>query len=160
MRLQILAVGKMKAGPEQDLYARYADRIAKAGRSLHLDGPDLVEISESRQQGVDERKNEEASQLVSRLDAGATLIMLDEHGKDFSSQQFSELMRGERDGGAGTLAFALGGPDGHGEAIRQAARRSIRFGSMTWPHQIARIMLVEQLYRGITILSGHPYHRE
>lgn len=160
MRLQILAVGKMKAGPEQDLYARYADRIAKAGRNLHLSGPDLIEISESRHQGVDERKNEEAQQLVSKLDAGAALIMLDEHGKDVSSSDFSALLRSQQESGAGTLAFALGGPDGHGEAIAAAAQRTIRFGSMTWPHQIARIMLVEQLYRAITILSGHPYHRE
>jgi len=160
MRLQILAVGKMKAGPEQELFARYADRISKSGKALHLNGPDLVEISESRQSDAIARKADESSQLLQRADNDARIILLDEHGKDLTSVEFSSLIRAEQEAGIATLAFAIGGPDGHGEALTARAVRKIRLGAMTWPHQIARILLVEQLYRAITILSGHPYHRE
>ncbi|MDJ0615102.1 MAG: 23S rRNA (pseudouridine(1915)-N(3))-methyltransferase RlmH [Rhizobiaceae bacterium] len=159
MRLQILAVGKMKAGPDQELYARYADRISKSGKGLHLNGPELVEIPESRQSDVAGRKADEASLLLEKCDDGARIFMLDEHGKDLTSVEFSNLIRSEQESGTGTLAFAIGGPDGHGEALADKAVRKIRFGAMTWPHQIARILLAEQVYRAMTILSGHPYHR-
>ena len=86
--------------------------------------------------------------------------MSDEKGKDLSSLEFSKLLQDEQDMGTANLAFAIGGPDGHGEELKDIAVRKIRLGSMTWPHQIARILLAEQIYRGITILSGHPYHRE
>lgn len=160
MRLAILAVGRMKAGPERELYDRYAERISKSGKALHFMGPDLHEIVESRAQELQRRKSEEASQLLQLAGDGARIIMMDEYGKDLSSQEFSKLLQNEQDMGTSKLAFAIGGPDGHGDELKTACVRKIRLGSMTWPHQIARILLVEQIYRGITILSGHPYHRE
>ena len=160
MRLSILAVGRMKSGPERELYDRYADRISKSGKALHFMGPELHEIVESRTQEPQKRKSEEASQLIQAAGEGARIILLDERGKDFSSQEFSQLLKSEQDMGTAKLAFAIGGPDGHGDELKNTSVRKIRLGSMTWPHQIARILLVEQIYRGITILSGHPYHRE
>ena len=160
MKLAIVAVGRMKAGPDRELYDRYAGRITKSGKSLHFSGPDLSEISESRKGTVDQRKSEEADSLLSLAGEGSRIIMLDENGKDISSQDFAALLRDEQEAGTQQLVFAIGGPDGHGEQIKGKAFRTIRLGSMTWPHQLARIMLVEQLYRAITILSGHPYHRE
>lgn len=160
MRLEILAVGRMKAGPEQELYDRYSDRISKSGKALHFMGPDLHEIVESRAQDTNKRKSEEAEQLIKAAGDGARIILLDERGKDLTSQEFSQLLKSEQDMGTQKLAFAIGGPDGHGDELKYIAARKIRLGAMTWPHQIARILLVEQIYRGITILSGHPYHRE
>ncbi len=160
MRLKILAVGKLKAGPEAELYARYQDRITKSGAALHLSGPELFELPESRLAEVKQRKTEEATKLLQRCEPGARIIALDERGKDLTSVEFANLIRDEQGSGAKELAFAIGGPDGHGQAMLDASFRKIRFGSMTWPHQIARVMLVEQIYRSITILSGHPYHRE
>ncbi len=160
MRLAILAVGRMKSGPEQELYNRYAERILKSGKVLHFMGPDLHEIVESRAQDVQKRKSEEAEQLMKAAGEGTRIIVLDEKGKDLSSQEFSSLLKSEQDMGTQKLAFAIGGPDGYGDELKNAAVRKIRLGAMTWPHQIARILLAEQIYRGITILSGHPYHRE
>jgi 23S rRNA (pseudouridine1915-N3)-methyltransferase len=160
MRLAILAVGRMKSGPERELYDRYADRISKSGKALHFMGPDLHEIVESRAQDTQKRKSEEATQLVQLAGEGARIIVLDEKGKDLSSQEFSQLLKTEQDMGTTKLAFAIGGPDGHGDELKNVSVRKIRLGAMTWPHQIARILLAEQIYRGITILSGHPYHRE
>lgn len=160
MRLVILAVGRMKAGPEQELYERYSDRISKSGKALHFMGLDLHEIIESRAQDTNKRKSEEADQLIKAAGEGARIIVLDEKGKDLTSQEFSKLLKTEQDMGTTKLAFAIGGPDGHGDELKDIAIRKIRLGAMTWPHQIARILLAEQIYRGITILSGHPYHRE
>lgn len=159
MQIDIVAVGRMKAGPEQELYDRYTDRFARTGKPLHLFGPRLVEIVESRAIDAKSRKSEEAGQLINRLGDDCRFVLLEEHGKDITSHEFADMIMQERDFGTATLAFALGGPDGHGDELRQRAFRKLKFGSLTWPHQIARVMLAEQLYRAATILSGHPYHR-
>jgi len=160
MRLQILSVGKMKAGPEQELYDRYASRTEKLGRSLHLTGPDLIELSESRLPDARLRKSEEATQLIQKSGSDTRIVVLDEVGKDISSAGFADLIQSEQEAGTRTLGFAIGGPDGHGPEIVGVAVRKVRFGAMTWPHQIVRIMLAEQIYRACTILLRHPYHRE
>ena len=90
---------------------------------------------------------------------GTVLILLDERGKNLSSQQFADRIALLRDGGQRGLTIAIGGPDGHGDAPRSEAQMLVSFGAATWPHQMVRIMLGEQLYRATTILSGHPYHR-
>lgn len=160
MKLMILAVGRMKSGPEQELYKKYADRISKSGKALHLVGPDLIEIPESRAESSEKRKIDEAHALLASAGEGVDIIMLDENGKDMSSREFANLIKELQDSGTQKLAFAIGGPDGHGDLLKLKAVRKIRLGSMTWPHQLARILLVEQLYRAITIFSGHPYHRD
>ncbi|MBO6813528.1 MAG: 23S rRNA (pseudouridine(1915)-N(3))-methyltransferase RlmH [Rhizobiaceae bacterium] len=160
MRLAILAVGRMKAGPERELYDRYHQRISRSGGNLHLQGPDLVETAESRARDAIARRNAEAESLIASTGNAPRIILLDENGKDLDSRAFAALIREEQDAGTDTLSFALGGPDGHGDALRAKSFRKLRFGSFTWPHQMARIMLAEQIYRAITILSGHPYHRD
>jgi 23S rRNA (pseudouridine1915-N3)-methyltransferase len=160
MKLTIIAVGRMKSGPETELFARYADRTAKAGRQMGISALPCRELAESRNPRTNARRDEEAAAMVASLSPGAVAIALDEHGEDMDSPAFAALLRTHLDGGTGELAFLIGGPDGHGEAARAAARKTIRFGKLTWPHQIVRVLLAEQLYRAVTILSGHPYHRE
>ncbi|GAA4122596.1 23S rRNA (pseudouridine(1915)-N(3))-methyltransferase RlmH [Aminobacter aganoensis] len=159
MKVAIHAVGRMKAGPEKDLADRYLDRFSKSGGPLGLDFSGVTEIAESRAQNVDERRREEADRLRAQMASGTALVLLDERGKNLSSQQFADKIAGLRDGGQRGLMIAIGGPDGHDEALRNEAQLLISFGAATWPHQMVRIMLGEQLYRAATILSGHPYHR-
>lgn len=159
MQIAILAVGRMKSGPETELLERYLKRAGGAGRGLGISRIAIREIAESRSADTTMRKQEEAASLIAGLASGALLIALDEHGDDATSPELAAIMRKALDEGVGELAFAIGGPDGHGPAIAQAARRSLRFGRLTWPHQIVRVLLAEQIYRSITILSGHPYHR-
>jgi 23S rRNA (pseudouridine1915-N3)-methyltransferase len=90
----------------------------------------------------------------------AVLVALDEHGKAVDSRAFAEFLRKWRDGGTPEVVFAIGGADGHGAAILGRSDLELAFGAMTWPHQFARLMLAEQLYRAVTILTGHPYHRD
>jgi len=161
MRLTIFAVGRMKSGPDADLVSRYTDRLAKTGKALGLDFDGLVEIPESRAQTPDQRKAEEAGKCAAlAAEPSTVLVLLDERGKSLSSRQFADRLAEYRDRGVSRAVFALGGPDGHDPALRDRADLVIAFGNQTWPHQLARIMLAEQLYRAVTILSGHPYHRD
>ena len=159
MRLSLLAIGKMKKGPETDLLERYLDRAEKAGKQLGISSVAMIEHSESRAASDELRKGEEAKLLIGAAKPGAFIIALDEHGKDIGSADLAELARGNMENAVPEMAFVIGGPDGHGQEILQSANLVLRMGKMTWPHQLARVMLAEQLYRSITILSGHPYHR-
>lgn len=158
MRLMIIAVGRLKAGPERELVSRYVERLSATGRSVAIGPVDHVEIEESRARRSDDRKAEEANAIL-RAATGAKLIILDELGRSETSEAFATRLGKWRDDGVQSVAFAIGGPDGHGEAMRQAANAILSFGSMTMPHQIVRALVTEQLYRAVTILSGHPYHR-
>ncbi|WP_428699323.1 23S rRNA (pseudouridine(1915)-N(3))-methyltransferase RlmH [Stappia sp.] len=159
MRLHIACIGRLKSGPERELFDRYEGRVAKAGRAVSLGPLAVTELPESRSPRAEDRKSEEARALLAAIPAGAVIFALDETGKTLTSEAFAEQLADLRDAGTGDLALAIGGPDGHGETVRQAARLTLAFGPMTWPHQIVRALAAEQLYRAVTILSGHPYHR-
>ncbi|KAB0681295.1 23S rRNA (pseudouridine(1915)-N(3))-methyltransferase RlmH [Aureimonas leprariae] len=160
MRLSIAAVGRMKAGPERELAARYLDRLRQAGRPIGLDYAGLAEEAEGRGTGAPERKRDEAARLLSHVPDRGAIVLLDEGGKVFASQGFAERLGSLRDEGLRDLVFLIGGPDGLDPDLKTQSRFTLALGAMTWPHQIARILLAEQLYRAVTILSGHPYHRE
>lgn len=159
MRVHIIAVGRMKSGPERELVARYLDRATAAGRSLGLSGFSITEIAESRASGAATRKADEARAIRTALREKGVLIVLDERGSAMDSQQFSQKIAGWRDAGQAALALVIGGADGVDPDLRRQADLSLSFSPMTWPHQLVRIMAAEQLYRITTILSGHPYHR-
>jgi len=159
MKVTVLAVGRMKAGPEKDLAQRYLERFGRSGPALGLDFGGVVELAEGRAGLAEARRHDEAARLLAQLAGGAALIALDERGQDLTSEQFAAALARFRDENRRSLALVIGGPDGHDPALRAAADLVVSFGAMTWPHQLCRIMLAEQLYRATTILAGHPYHR-
>lgn len=159
MRLSLFAVGRLKAGPEKDLVARYLDRLAKAGPATGLEFARVVEVSESRAGNAETRKREEAALLEKALPENAMLILLDERGKALDSEAFASQIGAWRDQGKRDLMIAIGGADGLDPTLHARADAVLNLGRMTWPHQIVRILIAEQLYRAVTILSGHPYHR-
>jgi 23S rRNA (pseudouridine1915-N3)-methyltransferase len=158
MRITIGAVGRMKAGPERELVSRYLDRAAGGGKPLALTGFDVMELSESRAGSSATRKIEEAKALKDALPQGI-VVALDERGRTLGSPDFAEHLRRWRDDGRPGASFVIGGADGLDPAFVQQADLVLSFSPLTWPHQLVRIMLAEQLYRATTILSGHPYHR-
>jgi len=160
MRISILAIGRMKQGQERELMARYFDRARAAGKSLGLSGFDIVEHAESRAGSPASRKSEEAAALSASLPSASLLIALDEHGKTMGSDDFARRIARWRDDGKAGLGFVIGGADGLSADLVRSAALTLSFSPLTWPHQLVRIMLAEQLYRATTILSGHPYHRE
>lgn len=159
MRFTLSCIGRMKAGAERDLLDRYLDRARKTGRALGVTGIALVEIPESRAQRPEARKADEAGSLLAGIPAGARLVVLDENGKNLTSPAFSDRLDAWKNEGVPEVVFALGGADGHGAEVLARADLKLALGAMTWPHQIARILLAEQIYRALTIQSGHPYHR-
>jgi len=159
MLIAVHAVGRMKAGPEQELAARFFERFSKSGPAIGLEFSGVVETVEGRAQTADERRRDEAARLRLQITRGAALILLDERGKNISSQDFADRIAALRDGGRRVAAIVVGGPDGFDPAFRGEAELVLSFGALTWPHQLVRVMLAEQLYRTATILSGHPYHR-
>ncbi|MEQ8399549.1 MAG: 23S rRNA (pseudouridine(1915)-N(3))-methyltransferase RlmH [Roseitalea porphyridii] len=160
MQLIVFAVGRMKKGPERELTGRYADRLDKAGPAVGLTWGGVTEITESRAATRDQRKTEEAGPcLALTAERGTALIALDETGKSLTSNDFATRLSDMRDHGTRRVVLAIGGPDGHASAVRDRADLTLSLGRMTWPHQIVRLLLAEQLYRAVTILSGHPYHR-
>jgi 23S rRNA (pseudouridine1915-N3)-methyltransferase len=157
MRLAVVAVGRLRRGVEADLCTRYLDRGAKAGRGLGFTEWRIHEIRESRAGDAGARQREEAAAIRAAA-GGGRLVCLDEGGEDVTSERLAEWLRAAADAGT-DVAFAIGGPDGLDPALVAEAELSIAFGRQTWPHQLVRIMLAEQLYRAMTILAGHPYHR-
>lgn len=159
MRLTLAAVGRLKAGPERELVARYAERIAATGKAVGLSGLALKETDESRARRPEDRKSEEARALRALIPEGAKIVALDERGRSLSSEKFAAEVGALRDAGQRDLCFLIGGADGLDESLRNEAALVFSFGQATLPHQIVRALVAEQIYRAISILAGHPYHR-
>jgi len=138
MLLHVIARGKIGRSPEAELVDRYAKRISWPLK--------LTELPESGGKVPE-------PQLPSRT------VILDERGDSLTSEELAQLLSTWRDGGAREIRFMIGAADGHTRADRDAADRLLAFGHATWPHLLARAMLLEQLYRATSILAGHPYHR-
>ena len=151
MRLLIVAVGRIKSGPHLDLQRFYAERL-----TCPLE---VKEVEEHRKLPAPARQVSEGELLLAALPARAFVVALDERGKDLSSPDFARQMAKWQQV-APTVAFLIGGADGHGEAVRARADYLLALGAMTWPHLMVRAMLCEQLYRAQQILASHPYHRE
>ena len=155
MRVQINAVGRLRASPELSLINDYLTRFDRTGRPLGLGPAKIVEADDRKGGGM----RAEADVLRRSIVAGAVVCTLDERGKTLSSPQFAAQLAKWRDTGRSDLAFVIGGADGIDPDLRAEADFSISFGAMVWPHMLARVMLTEQLYRAATILAGGPYHR-
>lgn len=157
MRLALIAVGRLKAGPERDLVERYRERADALARGLGFSSLELVEIAESRARREADRRAEEGTALLSK--AGGASIAFDERGASLTSAALAARVTAWRDGGRDGLAWVIGGPDGLDETVRERADLLLSFGALTLPHQLVRILVAEQIYRTLTILAGHPYHR-
>ena len=159
MRLLIAAVGKLKQGPERELFAHYLDRAEAIGRKISLAPLSAIEVAEAKAATAQARMEAEAKTLLAKLPSSHRLICLDRGGDQLGSEEFAEALAKFRDGGAQGLAFFIGGADGLGLAAQFKADRIVSLGPMTLPHGLARIVLAEQIYRAGTLLTGHPYHR-
>lgn len=160
MQVHIAAVGRLKSGPEKEMCATYLDRAAKMGKPRGFSGLKVIERPESRADSASLRKSEETTALIAGSPPQSAFIVLDETGKHLTSRQFAHMLETHLDSGTRNLTFLIGGPDGHDAGGLPPASQKIALGQMTWPHRLVRIMLAEQIYRAITILTNHPYHRD
>ncbi len=159
MRLSIIAVGQARGTQEGALADDYVERAAKFGRNMGFPQVAVEEVSVSKAHIPAQRMGEEGAKLAARVPQGAHVVLLDAKGKGMTSEDFAEMLGALRDAGTKDLALVIGGPDGLGPLPGIKAGRSLAFGPQTWPHLLVRAMLAEQIYRALTILAGHPYHR-
>jgi 23S rRNA (pseudouridine1915-N3)-methyltransferase len=159
MRILVIAVGRLKQGPERELAEAYRKRAEAVGRTLGLREIEILEIRESRAQDVERRRTEESIAIANVIPERAMVVVLDERGDNLDSATLAGLLREWRAEDRSAVCFVIGAADGLADSLRQRASRKLAFGTATWPHQLARVMLLEQLYRAGTILAGHPYHR-
>lgn len=159
MKICLAGVGRLKAGPELDLFERYFARARALCRNVGITGVASIEVEEGRGRTAEERKRAEAIALAGAIPTGAFRALLDERGSPLPSLAFADLIRKSRDAGAPGFVLAVGGPDGFDARFRDEAQLTISFGGATMPHQLVRVLAAEQVYRALTILTGHPYHR-
>jgi len=159
MRIIVAAVGRLKKGPETELSERYRKRAAQTGRQLGLRDIEIIEIRESRATDPAKRMLEESIALANIIPAQAVVVLLDSHGDATDSASLAAHIAKWRANGRPAVVFLIGGADGLAITLREKADLRLSFGTATWPHQLVRVMLLEQLYRVTTMLTGHPYHR-
>lgn len=153
MRITVCAIGRMRDKNERALADNYLSRAQALGRNLGITGIKLVEID------AKPTSAQEGEALLAALPDNAFVIAMDETGKQRTSRDMARWLDTLKDGTHRDIAFVIGGADGHGAALKARADATLSLGAMTWPHMLARIMLLEQVYRAISILARHPYHR-
>ena len=159
MRIVIAAVGRLKQGPERELASVYRKRAEAIGRNSGFRDIEIVEIRESRAQDVERRRTEESIAIANVIPERAIVAVLDERGENLDSAALAALLQQWRGEDRPAACFIIGGADGLSQSLRERAKLKLAFGATTWPHQLVRVMMLEQLYRAGTILAGHPYHR-
>ena len=159
MRLTVAAVGRLRDGPERELVDRYRKRAEGLGRRLGIRNLEIIEVRESRAADVGKRMTEESIAIANVIPDKAAVVLLDGRGDHLDSAALAGQIGRWRDAGLPAAVFIIGGDDGLAPALRERATLRLAFGAATWPHQLVRAMLLEQLYRAMTILAGHPYHR-
>ncbi|WP_116131131.1 23S rRNA (pseudouridine(1915)-N(3))-methyltransferase RlmH [Tropicimonas sp. IMCC34043] len=155
MRLHVVAVGRLRTGPEHALVSDYLTRAARAGRAFGFSDVSVIEVDDRKGAG----KSGEAALIRGVLPKGAVVVALDERGTLLASTELAEHLAKWRDGGTRDLALVIGGADGLDPSLVAEADLALSFGPMVWPHMLARVMLSEQIYRAVSILAGSPYHR-
>lgn len=153
MHIILAAIGKLKKNsPEYELMSEYLKRTKWS--------VEIKEYEEKKALSGEALKNAEAELLLSGIPEKAKVVVLDEHGDTLSSREFAGKLRSWQNNGSDTVAFLIGGADGHGKKVKDRANLTLSFGRMTLPHFLMRVVLAEQIYRAKTILDGHPYHRD
>ncbi|MBI4126594.1 MAG: 23S rRNA (pseudouridine(1915)-N(3))-methyltransferase RlmH [Deltaproteobacteria bacterium] len=140
MKLLILSIGKVKSKPVQELVDDYAERVG------HYVTTALFAAKDERQ-------------ALGKLEPNDLFIVLDERGKQMGSLELAEFLRDHQLRGTKRIVFFIGGPEGHGERLRERARIVLGLSKMTFPHELTQAILLEQLYRAYTIIKGEPYHK-
>jgi len=149
MKYIISTIGKTKNKQEDLITFKYFKRIRN------------IELRQYEVKLNDEQKKieEEGLKLINSTPKNGKLILLDEHGENLTSSELAKTIVSWRDDNITGVNFAIGGAFGHGEKIKKTADKIIAFGKLTWPHQMVKMMIAEQIYRIETIIQGHPYHK-
>jgi len=158
MKLKVISIGQLKNNPILEIQRDYESRILNLSKSVGIKNLEIKELPVSKKSSIKERQKEEAKIISQHIKQDNLNVFLDGKGENINSVDISQIISKSSFDGK-DLVFFIGGPDGFDEKIIKVANKIISFGRVTWPHKLIRIMLLEQLYRGITIINNHPYHR-
>lgn len=157
MNIRLIAIGKTDNKSLQTLIDDYTKRLSfyvKFDLEIIPDIKNVKNLSEAQQ------KEKEGELILSKINATDHLILLDENGKTFSSVGFSDYLQKKMNAGIKTLVFVIGGPYGFSDSVYQKAQGKVSLSEMTFSHQMVRLFVIEQIYRGFTILRNEPYHHQ
>lgn len=163
MKLSLCAVGRLKDSTENQLTRDYLKRADLSARVLGITSVDLIEVEAKRgikPSSSEHLKSLEAEAITDAIGTDVILVACDERGEGLTSRQIAKRLETYKDKGERRVVFLIGGADGLDPSLRQSATFCLAFGPQTWPHALVRVMLAEQMYRAISILTGHPYHRD
>ena len=155
MNIKLIAVGKTDNKNLQALIDEYTKRL---GFYIKFDLDIIPDIKNVKNLSESEQKVKEGQLILSKLTPTDQLILLDENGKEFNSVGFSDFLQKKMNSGIKTLVFVIGGPYGFSEEVYQKAQGKVALSQMTFSHQMVRLFVIEQIYRGFTILNNEPYH--
>ncbi len=157
MKIKLLAIGKTDDKNLQTLIETYQNRLK---HYINFELEVIPDIKNVKNLSEIQQKEKEGELILKKLAATDQLILLDEKGKEFRSLEFSSFLQKKMNAGIKQLVFVIGGPYGFSEAVYKTAQQKISLSKMTFSHQMIRLFVVEQLYRGFTILKNEPYHHE
>ena len=155
MNIKLIAIGKTDNKSLQTLIDEYTKRL---GFYIKFDLEVIPDIKNVKNLSESEQKAKEGQLIISKLTPTDQLILLDENGKEFNSVGFSDFLQKKMNSGIKTLVFVIGGPYGFSEEVYQKAQGKVALSQMTFSHQMVRLFVIEQIYRGFTILNNEPYH--
>lgn len=157
MNIKLLAIGKTDNKNLQTLIDDYTKRL---GFYIKFDLEIIPDLKNVKNLSIELQKEKEGDLILSKINQTDHLILLDENGKEYSSMGFSEFLQKKMNSGIKTLVLVIGGPYGFSEKIYKTAQGKISLSQMTFSHQMIRLFIIEQLYRGFTILKNEPYHHQ
>lgn len=157
MKIKLLAIGKTDQQELNSLIDSYRGRLK---HYISFEIEIILDVKNAKSLNQSQLKEKEGQLILSKIQSGDVLVLLDEKGKHFRSIEFSEYLQKKMNAATKQIVFVIGGAFGFSDAVYEAAHEKISLSKMTFSHQIIRLFLVEQLYRSFTILKNEPYHHE
>lgn len=157
MKIRLMCIGKVAYAPFREAIDRYGSRVV---RYVPFSIDEIPDVKNTRGMTEDRQKEAEGAAMLASLQPGDFLMLMDERGKEYTSRQFSKFISDKMVTLPGRLVLAIGGPYGFSQAVYARADALMSLSKMTFPHEMARLFTVEQIYRAMTILKGEPYHHD
>ena len=157
VKVKLICIGKTGKSFLEEGEHEYLNRLK---HYLQIERVEIPDLKNQKKMTFEQIREHEGKEILSKLSSNEQLILLDEHGKQFSSVEFSVFMQQKFNSGGKGIVFVIGGAYGFSPEIHAAANNKISLSKMTFSHQMVRMIFVEQLYRAMTILRGEPYHHE
>ena len=157
MKIKVLVLGKTDAKALEELIQKYGSRLR---HYIPFSMEIIPDLKHTKNLSISVQKEKEGQLILNKINTSDRLFLLDEKGKDYDSIEFSMFLQKQMNSGLKQMVLAIGGPYGFSEAIYKSAHGKISFSKMTFSHQMIRLFVVEQLYRGMSILKNEPYHHQ